>query len=43
MHLFGAANWWLPRWLDRLLPKVRIEGDGNLTALESYEGGTNDA
>ena len=20
MHLFGAANWWLPSWLDRLLP-----------------------
>ncbi len=20
MHLFGAANWWLPRWLDRRRP-----------------------
>ena len=20
------ANWWLPRWLDRLLPDVHIEG-----------------
>jgi putative drug exporter of the RND superfamily len=19
MHLFGDANWWLPRWLDRRL------------------------
>jgi RND superfamily putative drug exporter len=26
MHLFGRANWWLPRWLDRLLPQVSIEG-----------------
>ena len=21
MHLAGRANWWLPRWLDRLLPQ----------------------
>jgi putative drug exporter of the RND superfamily len=21
MHLLGDANWWLPRWLDRLLPR----------------------
>ena len=20
MKLFGAANWWTPTWLDRLLP-----------------------
>jgi len=20
MHLFGRANWWLPSWLDRILP-----------------------
>ncbi|MEU7553512.1 MMPL family transporter [Streptomyces sp. NPDC044571] len=25
MHLLGAANWWLPRWLDRRLPKISIE------------------
>jgi RND superfamily putative drug exporter len=25
MHLFGDANWWLPRWLDRLLPHLAIE------------------
>nr|WP_062340090.1 MMPL family transporter [Herbidospora sakaeratensis] len=23
MALLGRANWWLPRWLDRLLPEVR--------------------
>jgi uncharacterized membrane protein YdfJ with MMPL/SSD domain len=27
MALFGRANWYLPRWLDRLLPTVRLEGD----------------
>jgi RND superfamily putative drug exporter len=26
MHLFGRANWWLPSWLDRILPQVSIEG-----------------
>jgi RND superfamily putative drug exporter len=25
MALMGRANWWLPRWLDRLLPHVRLE------------------
>ncbi|MFF7358391.1 MULTISPECIES: MMPL family transporter [Streptomyces] len=25
MHLLGAANWWLPAWLERLLPRVSIE------------------
>ncbi|MFG3010790.1 MMPL family transporter [Streptomyces cinerochromogenes] len=25
MHLLGAANWWLPRWLQRRLPHVGIE------------------
>ncbi len=25
MSLFGRANWWLPRWLDRLLPTIRLE------------------
>jgi len=25
MALLGRANWWLPGWLDRRLPHVRIE------------------
>ncbi|HEY3548133.1 MAG TPA: MMPL family transporter [Propionicimonas sp.] len=25
MYLFGRANWWLPRWLDRRLPHLAIE------------------
>ncbi|MFI1682171.1 MMPL family transporter [Streptomyces sp. NPDC020607] len=25
MHLLGGANWWLPRGLDRLLPRISIE------------------
>ena len=26
MHLLGEHAWWLPRWLDRLLPDVDVEG-----------------
>ncbi|HVF13093.1 MAG TPA: MMPL family transporter, partial [Acidimicrobiales bacterium] len=26
MELLGDKNWWLPRWLDRLLPNVDVEG-----------------
>ncbi len=26
MHLGGRANWWLPGWLDRGLPTLRVEG-----------------
>lgn len=26
MHLLGRAAWWLPRWLDRILPNVDVEG-----------------
>ncbi|MEA2434346.1 MAG: putative drug exporter of the superfamily [Actinomycetota bacterium] len=27
MELLGDANWWLPKWLDRILPHVHIEGE----------------
>ncbi|MBK9611505.1 MMPL family transporter [Candidatus Amarobacter glycogenicus] len=26
MELLGDVNWWFPRWLDRILPSVQIEG-----------------
>ena len=26
MALLGKANWWLPAWLDRVLPHVSVEG-----------------
>ena len=25
MSMIGKSNWWLPGWLDRILPKVQIE------------------
>lgn len=27
MRLLGDANWWLPAWLDRVLPDLHIEGE----------------
>jgi len=33
MQLLGDRNWWLPRWLDRLLPRIDVEG---------HEGGDGD-
>ena len=27
MHLFGPASWWMPRWLDRVLPRISVEGE----------------
>jgi RND superfamily putative drug exporter len=26
MSLLGRANWWLPGWLDRILPHLDLEG-----------------
>jgi len=27
MTLLGARNWWMPRWLDRIVPRLDIEGE----------------
>jgi RND superfamily putative drug exporter len=27
LALFGDKAWWLPKWLDRLLPRVDVEGE----------------
>jgi RND superfamily putative drug exporter len=26
MHILGDRNWWIPRWLDRILPSVAVDG-----------------
>ena len=26
MELLGARNWWMPKWLDKVLPKIEVEG-----------------
>jgi RND superfamily putative drug exporter len=27
MLLMGSRTWWLPRWLDRILPHISVEGE----------------
>jgi RND superfamily putative drug exporter len=26
MELLGDRNWWFPKWLDKILPKLNVEG-----------------
>jgi RND superfamily putative drug exporter len=35
MVMLGRANWWLPRWGSRLLPRVGIEGDDYFRAKDA--------
>jgi RND superfamily putative drug exporter len=32
MTILGERNWWLPGWLDRLLPHVSVESDDDIEA-----------
>ncbi len=32
MELLGDRNWWLPRWLDRILPRLNVEGPAEVHA-----------
>jgi RND superfamily putative drug exporter len=34
MRLLGDANWWLPKWLDRIIPNLDIEGESRLPEPE---------
>ena len=29
MELLGDRNWWIPKWLDRILPRIHVEGHGH--------------
>jgi RND superfamily putative drug exporter len=45
MELLGKANWWLPRWLDRILPHLAVEGapePSRLPAPVPADGGDTD-
>ena len=37
MELLGDRNWWLPNWLDRLLPHIHIDTLDEPTAIWSHE------
>jgi len=34
MELLGARNWWIPKWLDKVLPRINIEGKSHLPQKE---------
>ncbi len=36
MQMAGTANWYLPRWLDRILPHLSVEGDGEPPVGRGY-------
>lgn len=35
MFLLGERAWWLPRWLDKILPKIDVEGEALLEHREA--------
>ncbi|MEF2246689.1 MMPL family transporter [Paenibacillus sp. IITD108] len=41
MAVFGDKAWWLPKWLDRLLPNLDVEGDKLIAKLKTKEGTSN--
>jgi hypothetical protein len=39
LRLLGAKAWWIPNWLNRILPEVKL-GHGGLREEPALEGGT---
>ncbi|WP_337101826.1 MMPL family transporter [Paenibacillus sp. YIM B09110] len=37
MAIFGDKAWWLPKWLDKSLPNLDVEGDKLLAQLKEQE------
>jgi len=35
MQLLGARNWWIPEWLERILPRIEVEREAPGVATES--------
>ncbi|MBD2862226.1 hypothetical protein [Paenibacillus oceani] len=38
MTIFGDKAWWMPKWLDRLLLNLDVEGDKLIAELNAKEG-----
>ncbi|HIW35341.1 MAG TPA: MMPL family transporter [Candidatus Paenibacillus intestinavium] len=38
MAVFDSKAWWIPKWLDRILPNLDVEGDKLITKLKEKEG-----
>lgn len=43
MHMLGDWNWWLPRWLERRLPRICIEGPAETVPAAVNEPGSQTA
>lgn len=41
MAVFGDKAWWLPKWLDRLLPNLDVEGDKLIAKLHAVDSQSN--
>jgi RND superfamily putative drug exporter len=37
MELLGDRNWWIPKWLDRILPNIEIEGKHHVAPVPAHE------
>jgi RND superfamily putative drug exporter len=35
MHLLNEHAWWIPRWLDRILPRLTIEAPEDRGHMET--------
>ena len=35
MELLGSRNWWIPRWIDRILPTIDVEGEHHVAGTSS--------
>jgi RND superfamily putative drug exporter len=38
MYQFGKVNWWLPGWLEHILPKVAVESEEDIAIAEAEIG-----
>jgi putative drug exporter of the RND superfamily len=43
MELLGDKNWWVPRWLDRILPRIEVEGHADEPVPATTTDGVPDA
>ena len=39
MELLGDRNWWMPKWLDRILPKISVEGKHHIAPVAGARAG----
>ncbi len=37
MTLMGKAAWYMPKWLDKILPNIDVEGESILHKSESKD------